>query len=247
MTADSAELTGLLAHCAATHDDTPRLVLADWLEEHGDFRAGFVRAAVEFERTPPYDFKRFQLGYRLRALLESPAFKEWLPASDVFGWGWRRGLLKAVAGSPTLQAKDTSDIADWLASDWIEGVEFDPYSTTTRPNWESTFGLFRNTRELCFGSGNYGPKVLERLREWPQLRRLRLPSLTRQWADLAPLPYLRSLTLDRPDYTMLRDLHTAWLPNLEVLGLDKEWGGDLPHWGTCFPNLQSLTLAQYDG
>jgi uncharacterized protein (TIGR02996 family) len=68
----SAELTGLLAHCARTHDDTPRLVLADWLEEHGDFRAEFVRAAVEFDRTPPYDFKRFQLGERLRGLLASP-------------------------------------------------------------------------------------------------------------------------------------------------------------------------------
>jgi uncharacterized protein (TIGR02996 family) len=53
MTADSAEMNGLLAHCAGTHNDTPRLVLADWLEEHGDFRGEFVRAAVAFDRTPP--------------------------------------------------------------------------------------------------------------------------------------------------------------------------------------------------
>jgi uncharacterized protein (TIGR02996 family) len=59
MTADPAELTGLLASCAETHDDTPRLVLADWLEERGDFRGEFVRAAVACGRTPPYDVTRF--------------------------------------------------------------------------------------------------------------------------------------------------------------------------------------------
>ena len=52
MTADPAELNGLLAHCTGTPDDTPRLVLADWLEEHDDFRAEFVRAAVAYDRTP---------------------------------------------------------------------------------------------------------------------------------------------------------------------------------------------------
>jgi uncharacterized protein (TIGR02996 family) len=119
MAADSAELTGLLAHRAATHDDTARFVLADWLEEHGDFRAEFVRAAIEFERTPPYEIKRFQLGDRLRALLESPAFKEWLPARSSFKWGWRRGLFKLIADSPQLQAEDTSDIAD------LAGVQLD--------------------------------------------------------------------------------------------------------------------------
>jgi uncharacterized protein (TIGR02996 family) len=80
MTPDPAELNDLLAHCAATPDDTPRLVLADWLEEHDDFRGEFVRAAVAFDRTPPYDSTRFQLAERLRSLLDTPAVADVRPA-----------------------------------------------------------------------------------------------------------------------------------------------------------------------
>src|SRR5262245_55536466 len=113
MTADSAELTGLLANCVGTHDDTPRHVLADWLEEHGDFRAEFVRTALAFDRTPPHDITRFQLRERLRAMLETPAFKKWLPPSPAFKWGWRRGLLTLLADTGQLQAEDPTEVADW--------------------------------------------------------------------------------------------------------------------------------------
>ncbi len=244
MTADPAELHALLAHCAETPDDAPRLVLADWLADHGDFRGELVRAAVAFDRTPPYDVARFQLGERLRALLEAPAFKKWLPASPAFKWGWRRGLLTLVADTRLLQAEDTSEVAGWLASDWIERVEFG--WTSSRAHWEDTFGLVRNTRELDFDTDNYAADVLARLREWPHLRGLGLKYLMKPWADLAALPHLRALTL-HPDWTMMPELHKAILPNLEVLNLDKEWNDDLPHWATCFPKLRSLTLTHYNG
>src|SRR5439155_14102573 len=47
-TPDYLEWTALMrAVCAAPEDDTPRLVAADWLEEHGDpKRASFVRVQV---------------------------------------------------------------------------------------------------------------------------------------------------------------------------------------------------------
>jgi uncharacterized protein (TIGR02996 family) len=243
MTADPAELNALLAHCAATHDDAPRLVLADWLEEHGDFRAEFVRASLAFDRTPPYDVTRFQLAERLRAMLESRAFKKWLPASPAFKWGWRRGLLTLIADPRLLEAEDQTEVTDWLASDWIERVEFG-YSSS-RPRWEDTFGLVRNTREVDFDTDNYGPQVLTRLREWPHLRGLGISYLMGPWDGLAALPHLRALKL-HPDWTMMPELHKARMPNLEVLDLNKEWEDDLPHWGTCFPKLRSLTLTQYN-
>jgi uncharacterized protein (TIGR02996 family) len=250
--ADSAELRGLLAHCAATPDEEPRLVLADWLEEHGDFRGEFVRAALAFDRTPPYDVTRFQLGERLRALLESPALKEWLPASPAFKWGWRRGLLTLIADTEKLQdectfgtVRNTRKLVGWLASDWIERVEFDGY-TRSRPFWEDTFGLVRHTRELHFAEDDYGPDVLTRLREWPHLRGLSLIGLCQPWAELASLPHLRSLKL-KPDGRMMHELPRARLSNLEVLSLEAEWNGDLPHWGKCFPKLRSLTLDHYNG
>jgi uncharacterized protein (TIGR02996 family) len=249
MIADSAELNGLLAHCAGTHDDTARLVLADWLEDHDDFRAGFVRTAVAFDRTPPYDVTRFQLGERLRALLESPAFTDWLPACPGFQWGWRRGLLALRADTGRLEVEveidETQALARWLLSNWIERVEFEQGSS---PRWEDTFGLIRNARDLYFKTDNYGPDVLSYLCDWPHLRWLRMSYLGggEAWAELAGLPHLRALTLDNPDWTMMPELHKARLPNLEVLDLDKEWEDNLPHWGECFPKLRSLALTQYN-
>lgn len=41
------------AVCARPEDDTPRLVLADWYDDHGDAaRAEFVRVHVGLARTP---------------------------------------------------------------------------------------------------------------------------------------------------------------------------------------------------
>jgi uncharacterized protein (TIGR02996 family) len=41
----------LLAICENPDDDTPRLVFADWLQEHGDeARAEFIRVQIELAR-----------------------------------------------------------------------------------------------------------------------------------------------------------------------------------------------------
>jgi hypothetical protein len=146
-----------------------------------------------------------------------------------------------------LQTEDHAQAAEWFASDWIERVEFDPSSTTMRPSWESSFGLFRNVREASFGAGNYGAVAFEQLREWPNLRWLGMCYLWEAWEELAALPHLRALKLDRPDWKAMPALQNARLPNIEVLAIDKGWGGDLPHWGMCFPKLRALTLEQYNG
>jgi uncharacterized protein (TIGR02996 family) len=58
----------LKAVCAAPDDDLPRLVAADWLDEHGDTeRAEFVRLQIERERAD-----RPELAWRERALLNHP-------------------------------------------------------------------------------------------------------------------------------------------------------------------------------
>jgi len=51
-------------------DDAPRLILADWLEEHGDPRGTFVRVQVERARLPEGDPRRAELATRERELLE---------------------------------------------------------------------------------------------------------------------------------------------------------------------------------
>lgn len=258
MTDEAAFLSAI----AATPEDTAlRLVFADWLDEHDDFRGEFVRAAVAFDCTPPYDIRRFRLGARLQDLLESPALKTWLPTKPAFKWGWRRGLLTLLADTTLLQAEHPATTARWLASNWIERVEFDGNTFglgleatraefgcdtyNSRPEWWDTFDLARNTRELHFGRTNYGPDVLTHLREWPHLRALGIPYLGGPWTDLAALPHLRALTLDEPTWTIMPELPHARLPDLAVLSINKEWYGDLPHWGACFPKLRSLALTHY--
>src|SRR5260370_143036 len=75
-------------------DDAPRLILADWLEEHGDPRGTFVRVQVELARLPEGDPRRAELATRERELLERFA-DEWLgPFHDAaVQWEFKRGLL----------------------------------------------------------------------------------------------------------------------------------------------------------
>ncbi|QDU18350.1 TIGR02996 domain-containing protein [Urbifossiella limnaea] len=95
-------------------DDTPRLVLADYLDDHGDpDRAAFVRAQVELARTPEWEPFAVECRHRrtewsdfgkpFRAVL--PAFPdgcgvEWAepPFRRGFGWRVRVGNLHGWAG-----------------------------------------------------------------------------------------------------------------------------------------------------
>ena len=56
--ANDPEYAALFAAvCAAPDDDTPRLVLADWLDEHDDpHRAAHMRAEVQLHRLREADF-----------------------------------------------------------------------------------------------------------------------------------------------------------------------------------------------
>jgi uncharacterized protein (TIGR02996 family) len=60
----------LRAVCAAPDDDLPRLVAADWLDEHGEAeRAEFIRVQVERARADRPDLK-----WREKGLLDNPLF-----------------------------------------------------------------------------------------------------------------------------------------------------------------------------
>lgn len=66
----SAELQAFLRACRARpDDDTPRLVLADWLEEQGDPRGEFLRIQVERARLPAWDPRQAALARREASLL----------------------------------------------------------------------------------------------------------------------------------------------------------------------------------
>jgi uncharacterized protein (TIGR02996 family) len=77
--------TFLQAICEAPEDDTPRLVYADWLEEHGQAeRAEFIRAQIQMTRLSPTSRRRAVLRRRARELLAA------------HGEAWRQDLPKWV-------------------------------------------------------------------------------------------------------------------------------------------------------
>lgn len=75
-------------------DDAPRLVWADWLDEHGDpDRAEFVRLQCEWAALDPGDPRANELLERWKAILDVRAH-QWLQelGPDVPGCGFWRGL-----------------------------------------------------------------------------------------------------------------------------------------------------------
>src|SRR5262245_41227666 len=89
-------LAGLLATCKALpEDDTPRLVLADWLDDHGEeARAELVRLQCRLAGLPTGAPERAALWAREQELLTAHR-QTWLGAlaevSD--SWWFRRGLV----------------------------------------------------------------------------------------------------------------------------------------------------------
>src|SRR4051812_38593601 len=94
-----ADLLGLLAGCKERpEEETPRLVLADWLEEHGgpeeQARAEHIRLEVECERLPRHDHRRIALQRHADELKRQhgPAWLGSL-AQRVPTWWLQRGLV----------------------------------------------------------------------------------------------------------------------------------------------------------
>jgi uncharacterized protein (TIGR02996 family) len=79
---------GILAN---PHADVPRLVYADWLEEHDRAeRAEFIRVQIELAHSTPSDERYCDLVEReteLEAILADELAAEWPPLPE----GWRRG------------------------------------------------------------------------------------------------------------------------------------------------------------
>jgi uncharacterized protein (TIGR02996 family) len=104
MTHDEAFLQDVLARPG---DDGPRLIYADWLEDHGqEARAEFIRTQCELAKLPRRDPRRLGLEgieYALLAMHEA----EWVGKLELLvrGWGFRRGFVHRVR----------MDTADFLA------------------------------------------------------------------------------------------------------------------------------------
>src|SRR4051812_20765462 len=92
-------------------DDAPRLVYADWLEDHGgSARADLIRVQCELARGVRGVRRRLQLEARQRGLLAEHG-RAWARplAKLVKGWEFRRGFVERVVveARPFLAQADT--------------------------------------------------------------------------------------------------------------------------------------------
>lgn len=79
----------LAAICAAPEEDTPRLALADWLEENErPAHAAFVRDQVELARTPPWEPFAVRCRWHQPETLTGQPFRDTLPTVDGFHLEW---------------------------------------------------------------------------------------------------------------------------------------------------------------
>jgi uncharacterized protein (TIGR02996 family) len=129
---DEAAFLRLIA--AAPHDDAPRLIYADWLEEHGNSRGRFIRVQCALASLGADDARRSDLEQVERHLLAAHG-AAWAGelAGHVSGWQFGRGFVEEItlsaAGflehSPTLlpgslihtvHLHDVADSLDKLAN-----------------------------------------------------------------------------------------------------------------------------------
>jgi len=86
----------LRAVCENPDDDAPRLVYADWLEEHGDPRGEFIRLSCERSNLPRLDPRRRVLTERLDELQKAydVVWREQMPHLPGVTWGvYDRGFI----------------------------------------------------------------------------------------------------------------------------------------------------------
>jgi uncharacterized protein (TIGR02996 family) len=88
--------------CDHPDDDAPRLVYADWLEEHGDGdRAEFIRTQCELARLGADDPRRPGLEAREGALLERHGPRWARPVAGLVArWRFARGFVESVTMAP---------------------------------------------------------------------------------------------------------------------------------------------------
>jgi uncharacterized protein (TIGR02996 family) len=179
----------------APDDDAPRLVFADWLEEHGQpERAEFIRVQIAQESEPEYSPRWRELEKRSRALLKGNR-RKWAPAPDGLAWGpeFRRGFVESVCST----ARAFADRPDEL----FARAPLRSLRITMRNEVEDELPEgFRSPevrQALAQSDGAYRTLLARRFRS-PEMRRLRhlyVTTLTRKEVTaLAGSPYADGLT-----------------------------------------------------
>jgi uncharacterized protein (TIGR02996 family) len=209
-------------------DDTPRFILADWLEEHGDTvraaRGEFLRLQCLAQRVPNPE-REAELLRRFE--------REWLgPLAPLArSWSWDRGLLHLEIYADIL-LDDSTGLVQSEAFGWVEGVSFRRLDaeSVARLAISPWLGWLNN---LDLGFNHIGDAGVEILASSPNLTNLR--SL-----------WLRRNSIGNDGAASLA--RSAGLANLDTLSLiDNEIGDPGALALAASPHLGHLKLLNMEG
>jgi uncharacterized protein (TIGR02996 family) len=151
-------------------EDAPRLVLADWLEEHDDpARAEFIRVQCTLARLPEGDVRQQVLSERQDELLERHA-ADWR-AGAPSGWevAFERGLLTVSMSPPALLRRRGAAWWDALGA-WVTTLNLWECDDATLRRLTPRFGRLAGLRFLrLYTDGarvtDHGAEALAELRQ----------------------------------------------------------------------------------
>jgi uncharacterized protein (TIGR02996 family) len=206
------ELLGLLQACKEKpEDDGPRLILADWVEDHSrgpadEARVRAIRAGVEAGRLPEGDERRVSLEAEARKLFAKHR-DEWLGPLVPFCGRWysaiERGLLYVIARGGEILTKAGAEAGRGEEYAWVDSLRIGRFSSEAGEKLLAS-GLLPSVNALSLADTDFSWRGINALAPSPQLANLRKLNLsqTRTGFHLGPLvksPHLgnlRSLNLD---------------------------------------------------
>jgi uncharacterized protein (TIGR02996 family) len=257
----------LAAVASDPDDDLPRLVFADWLDEHGDHaRAEFIRLQCHTARVGPLDPTWAPAKLREFDLFKANEAK-WRPGrrvetSHTLFAHWRRGFPASV---------DLDDLsAGWMASGgWCNGSFHLNVDTLRPPHVWPAVGPVREVSLSGWTSGSGDILRHERLHSVRSIRLMEwyagvrpdaLENFAAEFAHLPPdhFPELTTLDLDQGELTLHAVESLAAAPCLRTLRrLDVRFPDDLPaedvtHWqdatrrlfARLAPHLEDLRMRR---
>jgi len=186
----AAFISAILAHW---DDDTPRLVFADWLQEHGDeARAEVIRSQIEVAKLPAVKRAKSKPGKRAAALLNTHA-ADWRRALslEAYEGEYDRGFLTNVTTSTCEFAARAPAL---LAAEPV-GIRLSLEPSVTPEDekpiplkWVSQLAanpLLRSVVAIQSQSGGWGPNRFARLLGSPHLANLKRVELFEDVVGLA--------------------------------------------------------------
>ena len=181
-------------------DDAPRLLLADWLEEHNDPRGEFVRLQITRARLSPRDPRRPSLERREQELVNRFGAL-WLgplrtrPVHCRFD----RGLVRIAVHAPHFFGGLPPEAVPSEAFAWVDGVMSIAALTAGAMESIAASPLLPNLNDFHLNASRLGPLGAARLADLACLERL--TALYLWWGSIGPegaaalarSPHLRNL------------------------------------------------------